>query len=476
MPAFDPDPLPLPDREHSTGRVPVRQEQRGVVEHSKMRDTDLDALLGAVLSPFKRIVLAVSGGSDSMALMVLVARWIASGQAPGGLSVDVATVDHGLRSASGQEAEWVAVRAQALGFTHTTLVWGGDKPGTGIQERAREARYALLAAHAGRVSGADQGAPVAVVTAHTADDQAETLLMRLGRGSGLDGLAGMAPSRPLLPDGSVRLLRPLLGLSKAQLAGMLKAAGGTWIDDPSNERTDFERVRIRSAEEHLAALGLSNDKLSLSASRLQRARDALEHLTATKLASLVDVHGGAYASLDRAEWRKEPTELRVRLLARLLAAFGGDAKPAQLSQVEALEAVLAGDKAIAQTLGGCIVSQGLTTLRLYREPGRSKLPALLLAPGDEVLWDWRFRIKYGVEDASETEEDTLGAVSVRPLGLAAYATLRGELAPKDRLPARAADGLPAIWSGDRLIAVPSLRGWLQSDSRFSAVFLGLGEA
>jgi tRNA(Ile)-lysidine synthase len=163
----------------------------------------------------------------------------------------------------------------------------------------------------------------------------------------------------------------------------------------------------------------------------------------------------------------------VRILARLLGAFGGDAKPAQLSQVEALEAVLARDKAVAQTLGGCIVSQGSTTLRLYREPGRSKLPELQLAPGEEVLWDWRFRIKYDADDVQEGEEP-LEPVAVRPLGLAAYATLRGDLAPKDRPPARAADGLPAIWSGNRLIAVPSLSGWSQSNGRFSAVFLGLG--
>jgi tRNA(Ile)-lysidine synthase len=438
-----------------------------LAEHAANSDPDFDALFGAALSPFKRIVLAVSGGSDSMALMVLVARWIASGRAPRGLFVDVATVDHGLRAASSQEAEWVAARAKALGFSHTTLVWGGDKPGTGIQERAREARYALLVAHAGEVGAS------AVVTAHTADDQAETLIMRLGRGSGLDGLAGMARARPLLPDGSVQLVRPLLGLSKSYLAATLTAAGGTWLDDPSNERIDFERVRLRAADAHLAALGLSNDKLALSAGRLARARDALEHLTGERLAALADVHGGAYASLDRDAWRREPAEIRVRILARLLGAFGGDAKPAQLSQVEALEAVLARDKAVAQTLGGCIVSQGSTTLRLYREPGRSKLPELQLAPGEEVLWDWRFRIKYDADDVQEGEEP-LEPVAVRPLGLAAYATLRGDLAPKDRPPARAADGLPAIWSGNRLIAVPSLSGWSQSNGRFSAVFLGLG--
>lgn len=437
------------------------------------RGLDPDTLFADVLSPYKRIVLAVSGGPDSMALMALAARWVASGKAPRGLTVDVATVDHGLRAQSSHEAEWVAGRAKAFGFSHTTLVWGGEKPGSAIQERAREARYALLVAHAGRLARTGPGGPVAVVTAHTADDQAETLIMRLGRGSGLDGLAGMAPSRRLLPDGSVQLVRPLLGLSKADLADVLRETGEDWLDDPSNERIVFERVRLRRANAHLAALGLSNEKLVLSASRLLRARDALEQLTASRLDALADLHGGAYASLDREAWRREPPELRVRMLARLLVAFGGNAKPAQLSQVEALEAVLARDKAVAQTLGGCIVSQGRTTLRLYREPGRSKIPELVLAPGEEVLWDWRFRIKYEAGEAQDDGEDTLGPVHVRPLGLQAYATLRGNLAAKDRPPARAADGLPAIWSGDRLIAVPSLSGWAESNGRFSAVFLGL---
>jgi tRNA(Ile)-lysidine synthase len=432
------------------------------------------ARIASALAPFRRVVLAVSGGSDSMALMTLVARWVASGDAPRGLAVDVATVDHGLRAESGREAEWVAARAKELGFSHTTLVWAGEKPGRGIQERAREARYALLAAHAKRLARSGSGGPVAVVTAHTADDQAETLIMRLGRGSGLDGLAGMAPSRPLLPDGSVLLVRPLLGVSKSDLARLLAETGVDFLRDPSNERLQFERVRVRAAAAHLSALGLSNDKLALSASRLMRARDALERLTGERLAALADLHGGAYASLDREAWLREPVELRVRMLVRLLTAFGGDARPAQLSQVEALEAELARARPMAQTLAGCIVSQGRTTLRLYREPGRRKLPELTISPGEEVLWDWRFRIKYEAADEAEAETgDMLGPVVVRPLGLQAYATLRGELAPQDRPPARAADGLPAIWSGDRLIAVPSLAGWARSNSRFSAVFLGL---
>lgn len=439
-----------------------------------MHDHDPEALFGPLLAPFKRAVLAVSGGSDSMALMMLAARWVASGRAPQGLAIEVATVDHGLRASSAREAEWVAEQAKALGFAHTTLVWGGNKPGSALQARAREARYALLVAHARAAT------PAAVVTAHTADDQAETLIMRLGRGSGLDGLAGMAPSRALLPDGSVQLVRPLLGIRKATLAAMLREAGGTWLDDPSNERLDFERVRLRAAHEHLAALGLSNDKLALSALRLGRARDALERIAEQRLRALVDDHGGVYGSIDRTALEAEPEEIRVRLLVRLLAAFGGQAKPAQLSQVEALVEALARGRPVAQTLGGCIVSQGRTTLRLYREPGHHTLAELRIGPGDEVVWDWRFRLRYA-EAEREAEVGGDGAagaaepVVVRPLGLAAYATLRGGLAPKDRPPARAAAGLPSVWSGngERLLAVPSLCGAAPRDDRFSAEFLGL---
>jgi len=456
-------------QEGQDGADPKRAPRRGaglerILEQDAIDDRQLDALFGVLLAPFKRAVLAVSGGPDSMALMLLAARWVASGRAPSTLALDVATVDHGLRSSSSREADWVAERAKALGFTHTTLVWGGDKPSSGVQARAREARYALLAAHA------SAHAPAAIVTAHTADDQAETLLMRLGRGSGLDGLSGMTPSRRLLPDGSVRLVRPLLGLAKADLTNVLTQAGSGWLDDPSNERLDFERVRIRAAHESLEALGLSNDKLALSAARLGRAREALDLMTEQRLAELVDHHNGIYASMERVRWHKEPQEIRVRILARLLAAYGGDARLAQLSQIEALDAVLAEGRPVAQTLGGCIVSQGGTTLRLYREPGHRTLPEIALAPGSEVLWDWRFRIRYAARDDGEPE---LEPVCVRALGLPAYATLRASIAPAKRPPARAAAGLPSVWSGERLLAVPALPGALAEDGQFTGVFLGL---
>lgn len=442
------------------------------MDERPVHERDLDGLIGQPLARFRRVVLAVSGGSDSMALMVLVARWMKAGRVADGLSIEVATVDHGLRAESAREADWVAERARALGFRHTTLVWSGEKPRSSVQEEARAARYALLTAHA---QGGQQ--PSAIVTAHTADDQAETLLMRLGRGSGLDGLAAMAPERPLMPDGSVTLVRPLLGLSKAALRTLLSRAGGTWIEDPSNECTDFERVRLRTAEAHTGALGLSNAKLALSARRLHRAREALDAVTQDALLRIVDLHEGTYASLDRKAWAAEPADIRVRMLVRLIDAFGGMARPAQLSQVEALEAVLFEGRPLAQTLGGCMISQGWTTLRLYREPGRQEIGDVLMEPGREIVWDRRFRVAYRLpeadaDDAQSEREERYEPVLVRPLGLAAYATLRDGIAASDRPPARAAATLPSVWSGDRLIAVPTLPGAPAGDGRFGVTFLG----
>ncbi|HRN84705.1 MAG TPA: hypothetical protein PK857_07775, partial [Hyphomicrobium sp.] len=216
-----------------------------------------------------------------------------------------------------------------------------------------------------------------------------------------------------------------------------------------------------------------NAKLALSARRLSRARQALEALTQEKLAALVDVHGGSYAALSRQAWAAEPAEVRVRLLARLLDTFGGLARPAQLSQIEALEEVLAEGRPIAQTLGGCMVSQGWTTLRLYREPGRQAVPDAVLEPGREILWDRRFRIAYLVPEEGDAERRP---VSVRPLGLSAYATLRDRLDDADRPPARAAATLPSVWEDDRLLAVAGRPGTLLTDGRFIFTFLGFDRA
>ncbi len=174
-----------------------------------------DALLRAFccLEPFSSAVLAVSGGPDSVALMHLARRWAKlTGRDPASLAV--VTVDHGLRSESASEAAFVAGEARALGLAHHTLPWAGEKPKTGIQAAARQARYDLLAEYCAQRSIG------CVAVAHTADDQAETFLMRLRRGSGVDGLAAMAA---VSERGAITLVRPLLSFSKARTSSAICA-------------------------------------------------------------------------------------------------------------------------------------------------------------------------------------------------------------------------------------------------------------
>ena len=213
------------------------------------------ALLSAFapLEAYPNAALAVSGGPDSMALMHLAVRWLnLKGRKPA--SIAVLTVDHGLRPEAAEEAAFVATRAAGLGFAHATLAWAGQKPKTGIQAAAREARYGLMTAYC-REHGIG-----CLVTAHTEDDQAETFLMRLRRGSGLDGLAAMAA---VSDRGGVTIVRPLLGLSKARLTAYLRSLGVPFASDPSNSNASFERVRLRHAMKALAAAGIARPALGL---------------------------------------------------------------------------------------------------------------------------------------------------------------------------------------------------------------------
>src|SRR5215467_9123155 len=193
------------------------------------------------------VALAVSGGSDSVAMMVLFADWLVQQGGDSGRHT-VLTVDHHLRPRSGAEARMVAERARELGFRHAVLDWQDPKPATGLQAAARDARYRLmhdyLAAHGMTL----------LLTAHTRDDQAETLLMRLARGSGLDGLAAMAPLAPLGDHGAATddgdelwIGRPFLDVPKLTLRATLEARKMRWMEDPSNIAPEFERARLRAA-------------------------------------------------------------------------------------------------------------------------------------------------------------------------------------------------------------------------------------
>jgi tRNA(Ile)-lysidine synthase len=433
-------------------------------------DAELDVLF-APLRPFPLLILAVSGGADSMALLHLVARWSQLDPDPG-RRVLVATVDHGLRPGSRAEAERVAQAARALGLTHEVLSWEGTKPATGLQDAARAARYRLLAELAWRMGGHEQAG---IVTAHTEDDQAETFLMRLARGSGLDGLTGMSASRLLESAAASTLLRPLLATSRARIEATLRARGIAWIEDPSNECDRFERVRLRKARAGLEAIGLTSDKVALSAQRLARARAALE-AGANELAAAarLDLHAGMYASLDAHAFASGADELRVRLLSRILAAFGGQHEPVRLAKLEALVGRLGEADFEGATLAGCILARHGPDIRVMREPGRTSLPELVLAPGDRAVWDRRFGVAAAPELAA--------SVQVGALGAPRFAALRRDLdshaaGSVSWPPALAAATLPAFWRRDgTLLTVPQLRGlpgappeWSSGDGELCSV-------
>ena len=402
---------------------------------------DLDGIF-ADLRAYPCAVLAVSGGSDSMALMHLVARW-ARERGADGLRISVATVDHGLRSGSLGDARFVVAEAERLGLAATVLAWLGDKPSHGVQARARAARYDLL----GRYAVAGGVLPCAIVTAHTEDDQAETLLMRLARGSGADGLQGMRPVRALTAFAGVDVVRPLLGVGRGALRSYLAAAGGSWVEDPSNADERFERVRIRAAATVMDGLGLTPPMLALAAQRQRRVVEALDALTDRLAAAALNLNGGMFARIDGGLFGAEPMEIRVRLLQRVLGMFGGRSPPAELAQIETLAELLARDGAVRTTLGGCEVRACRAEIRIYRERGRADLEAVEMAAGDHVTWDNRFSIR--VVRSSHP-------VSVRALDPATFAMVRRHARARLSLPARAAATLPAVWCGEALISVGGL--------------------
>ncbi|MDZ7626846.1 MAG: tRNA lysidine(34) synthetase TilS [Parvularculaceae bacterium] len=375
----------------------------------------------------KNLLLAVSGGSDSIALLRLAANLRCEGAA-----VHVATVDHGLRAASADDAAFVLRASGALGIPAMILRWEGEKPSSGLQAAARGARYRLLAQASARLQ-AD-----AILTAHTADDQAETVLMRMAHRSGPRGLAGMA-REIFIADGAgmpQRLLRPLLGWRRADLRSILSAERAAFVDDTSNSDRRFERVRARSA---LASAGepviVALLAAAAEARALSRVLDRLEHVRLASLRADFQADGSVRLSSSDAS-----RSVDASLIARLLAAVGGGEVPADAAAGAALDAALAGRRA---TLAGAIIGRKGRDLMIMREPaavlGRKDLEPVApvrLAAGEKVLWDRRFSV-----------ENTLsGDAEIRPLGAVAQAL--------NPFLAETLSTAPGLWRGGELAAFP----------------------
>ncbi|MGH6858553.1 MAG: tRNA lysidine(34) synthetase TilS [Methylocella sp.] len=347
-----------------TRRAGSAKTRASAAAGTRFSSTDVAALF----RPFEAargIVLGVSGGPDSVAMMLLAQEWArARTLAP---PLYVATVDHGLRKDSGCEAEMVARWAAGLALPHAILVWDGVKPKSRIQERARKVRYELLFEYAARI-GADH-----VMTAHHADDQAETILFRLLRGSGVSGLAGMASSSD---RNGLILARPLLAHAKADLAALCESRAHPFIDDPSNNNPAYARARMRRLGGLLADEGLNRDALLRLGRRAARAEAALA-------AQAHAVRAGLDARREEGEFRAdlsalagEPEEILIRFLADELKLISGG-KPLRLERLEALALrfgqALRAESAFTATLGGVALRlQSNRILVLVKEEARRR--------------------------------------------------------------------------------------------------------
>lgn len=377
------------------------------------------AALNRLAGDMPRLGIALSGGGDSVALMHLARRWA------GTRVLMAATVDHGLRAGSAAEARQAGQAAQALGIPHQTLGWQRP-PGTGnLMAAARDARLSLLSDWARRNQLS------AVLLGHTLDDQAETLLMRLARGAGVDGLSGMAAARDAC---GVVWLRPLLDVSRAALRDWLRSQGIDWIDDPSNQNDDYERVRIRKA---LAALDLPAAQLSQSAANLGMARDALQDFAAMTARNAQASDGVLRLPID--DFRRAPTEIQRRLLVAGLRWVCGSSFPARRESVLHALDLLAQGKRV--TLNGAITEPRGDALNFLREPAAAQ-PALL-AKGCQLQWDGRWQIS--------------GLAPGQQVGPVGYAPLPALDWRQSGLGRDAAAATPGIWMGPDLVAAPVLK-------------------
>lgn len=388
------------------------------------------AALMAAFAPFEpapHLAVAVSGGADSLALTLLAQGWAA---AAGG-TVTALTVDHRLRAESAAEAAQVADWLASRGIAHQVLRRDEPFPPGGVQAAARAVRYGLLDGWC-----AAKGV-LHLLVAHNLEDQAETFLLRLARGSGLDGLAGMAAS---VEHHQCRVLRPLLEVPRARLAATLRAAGQDWLDDPSNQNPAYARVQLRQAQALLAGAGLGAERLAETAGRLARARVALEAAVAALLARAVRVHPAGFVHLDPVLLAPAAAEIGLRSLAAVLTTVGGGAYPPRLERLERLYRDLQRRLGTGRTLGGCRVLPRQGGVLVCREADAAA-PPVAAVPGATVYWDGRF---------------SLYLPPSAPEGLALGALGAARLAVSSALPAAVRAGLPALRDQTSVVAVPAL--------------------
>jgi len=412
------------------------------VAAAALSSVEFDRLMQSV-GPFEarpRLAVAVSGGSDSLALVLLAAAWASRS----GGEIIALTVDHGLRPEAAAEARQVGRWLKAHRVRHRTLRWQPDPVmhfAGGIQAAARAARYGLLTEWC-RAQGI-----LHLAVAHQQEDQAETMLLRLARGSGLDGLAAMAA---VAERDGVRLIRPLLSVSRARLRATLSQLGQAWIEDPTNENAAHARVRMRALMPALAAEGLDTPRLAAATAHLGSARAAIDDAVADLLAAAAAMSPAGYVRVDRIALAAAPVEVSLRALSRCLLTVGGGDYGPRLERLTRLHrAICSNGFTSAATLGGCRILPRRGQLLICREPAAAR-EVVDIRAGVAATWDGRFRIALGVGRPRTLTLRRLGEDGWTKLTAAAPDLRRHPIPPPVR------PSLPSLWQGAELVAAPHL--------------------
>ncbi len=372
--------------------------------------------------PPEKLGVAVSGGGDSVALL----RILKSCFDDQPTQLHAVTVDHGLRVEAQQEAAWVADLCEALGVAHSTLRWRGWSGTGNLQDQARQARYQLMTDWAHNYGIND------IALGHTADDQAETFLMRLARASGVDGLAAMNSRRTI---NGVNFIRPMLELRREDLRQYLRAHDQDWVEDPSNQDLKFDRIKARRALDTLDSLGISVQTLTDVARHMEQAREALDWYSFLAAREFVHVDGGDVL-IEYRRLRTLPAEIARRLLTRAIAWVNGQTYPPRSASLARF--VDAAQKRETVTLAGCQMLHQGPYVWICREYN-AVLKEFAVPP---ATWDNRWRV---------TGPDTPGCL-IKPLGRQGLEQCKNWR--ETGRPYTALLASPSIWRGGELLSAP----------------------
>lgn len=408
-----------------------------------------DEEFAALMKPFdvnaQPLALAVSGGPDSMALAWCVARWNGSTALRGGAPVKAFIVNHALRPESAEEAEQTKKRLEEIGLETEILRWDHPPVTTRIHVQARKARYDLL------IEACKRHGIRHLLLAHQREDQAETILMRFAKGSGIDGLAGMAPTSTIK---GITLVRPFLNVSKERLIATCQAAILHYATDPSNEKEKYARARLRRLQQTLSTEGFTTERLLDLGDRAREAKDALDHYTKALLRVAAQQDEAGSIRLNLEQLRSAPQAVALRALTACLRAIHeADYPPERASLLPVYKALCADEPMETRTLHGCVLGKTDKHVTFCREFSTitDEQP---IEPGQTVLWDQRWHVTL------EANQQT--GLVVRALGFQTKETL-DRLAPYilKRIPqGRVRAALPALWKDKTLAIIPSL--WIGS--------------